>query len=175
MTTTSATTLARPLVPERREPLRLAPAWDAVSASPRPTAEAAPAGVCAPAPVAAVRLPGKRFDEVRASLRAAGFGVFDILAQDVGPVPTVLVLELPEDTDAVTRLLAVARPGVGRVLITRDRARLAGHALRPGLDEIVDAPVHPLHVTAAALRVSGTSEYRLARWSEQAFDDVALR
>jgi len=125
--------------------------------------------------VAALRLPGRRFDEVRVALREAGFGVLDILAQDVGPVPSVLILELPQDDDAVARLLSIARPGVGRVLITGDPARLAGHGLRPGLDEILDAPGHPLQVTAAALRVSGTSEYRLARWSESAFEDVALR
>jgi hypothetical protein len=110
---------------------------------------------------------------VRSVLRAAGFGVLDILAQDVGPVPSVLVLELPQDEEALGRLMAVARPGVGRVLITRDRASLVAHALRAGLDEIIDAPAHPLQVTAAALRVSGTSEYRYARWSESAFADLS--
>jgi len=112
---------------------------------------------------------------VRGALRDAGFGVLDILAQDVGPVPNVLILELPHDDEALGRLLSIARPGVGRVLITSNPTRLAGHTLRPGLDEIIDAPGHPLQVTAAALRVSGTSEYRLARWSEAAFEDVPLR
>lgn len=173
MTTTTAPRLAPTIPAVRPEPLRLAPAWDASQPTRRVGAPRAPAGTPAlGVPVAAVRLPGRRFDEVRAALRAGGFGVLDILAQDVGPVPNVLVLELPQEEEALARLMAVARPGVGRVLITRDRGSLAAHPLRPGLDEVIDAPPHPLQVTAAALRVSGTSEYRLARWSESAFEDV---
>lgn len=174
MTTTAATRLSPPVPAARREPLRLAPAWDVAPPVPAGSVSSVP-GTTAPAvPVAAVRLPGRRFDDVRAALRAGGFGVLDILAQDVGPVPNVLVLELPQDEESLARLMAVARPGVGRVLITRDRATLTRHSLRPGLDEVIDAPAHPLQVTAAALRVSGTSEYRLARWSESAFEDVSV-
>lgn len=172
MSTTPAEALSTLDVPARREPLRLAPAWDPAAPTP-PSRGAAPVTASAPSlPVAAVRLPGSGFDEACAALRSAGFGVLDILAQDVGPVPSVLVFELPDDDEALARLLAVARPAVGRVLITRDRNRLAGHTLRPGADEVVDAPVHPLQVAAAALRVSGTPEHRLARWSEAAFADL---
>jgi hypothetical protein len=175
VTTTSATRLSPTLSAARSEPLRLAPAWDAAAASPGAGSAHPHGGAPATAvPVAAVRLPGRRFDEVRSALRAAGFGVLDILAQDVGPVPSVLVLEVPQDEEALARLMAVARPGVGRVLITRDRGGLPPHTLRPGLDEVIDAPPHPLQVAAAALRVSGTSEYRLARWSEAAFEDVPV-
>ena len=174
MTGTPVTTLTPSLVPTSRKPLSLAPPWKAPAPSREPS-RGAPAGTpSAPEPVAAVRLPGRRFDDVRAALRDAGFAVLDIFTQDVGPVPNVLVLELPQDDEALTRLLAVARPGVGRVLITRERQQLAAQTLRPGCDEVLDAPAHPLQVAAAALRVSGTSEYRLALWSESAFEDVLL-
>lgn len=126
-------------------------------------------------PVAAVRLPGGGLDEIRDGLREAGFSVLDILAQDSGPAPLVLVLELPGDVEGDARILGAGANGPGRVLVSADRARLASAGLRPGLDEVVDAGCHPLQVAAAALRVSGAPEWQLARWSETAFAELPHR
>jgi len=112
---------------------------------------------------------------VAEGLSDAGFGVLDILAQETGPAPLVLVLELPTDKEATTRLLAAGSRGPGRVLLVDDRARLDGARLRPGLDSVAEFPCHPLQVAAAALRVSGAPEWRLARWSESVFDALPMR
>ncbi len=155
------------------------------SATPLPFVPAARAGVRLPAqqgsgtgtgrPVAAVRLPRSIISDARQALRDAGFGVLDILTAEVGPTPSVLVLGLPDDHDAADRLLAAGRTGPGRVLLVGDRARLAGAALRPGQDEIVDLPCHPLQVAAAALRVSGAAAGELSSWAESVFAALPAR
>ena len=146
---------ARPSVPAQRSPWSLRPA------------EARP--------VAAVRLPGRDFSDLAEGLHDAGFAVLDILAHQKGPAPLVLVLELPPDEDAVARLLAAGSRGPARVLVVDDRERLAGVRLRGNLDAVVESPCHPLQVAAAALRVSGAPEWRLARWSESVFDALPAR
>ena len=146
---------ARPPVPTQRSPWSLRPA------------EARP--------VAAVRLPGRDFSDLAEGLNDAGFSVLDILAQQKGPAPLVLVLELPPDEDAVARLLAAGSRGPARVLVVDDRERLAGVRLRGNLDAVVESPCHPLQVAAAALRVSGAPDWRLARWSESIFDALPAR
>jgi hypothetical protein len=145
----------RPSVPAQRSPWSLRPA------------EARP--------VAAVRLPGRDFSDLAEGLHEAGFAVLDILAHETGPAPLVLVLELPSDDDTVARLLAAGSRGPARVLVVDDRARLAGARLRGNLDAVVESPCHPLQVAAAALRVSGAPEWRLARWSESVFDALPVR
>jgi hypothetical protein len=40
---------------------------------------------------------------------------------------------------------------------------------------VVESPCHPLQVAAAALRVSGAPEWRLARWGESVFDALPVR
>ena len=146
---------ARPPVPAQRSPWSLRPA------------EARP--------VAAVRLPGRDFSDLAEGLNDAGFSVLDILAHETGPAPLVLVLELPQDEDAVARLLAAGSRGPARVLVVDDRARIAGVRLRGNLDAVVESPCHPLQVAAAALRVSGAPKWRLARWSESVFDALTVR
>jgi hypothetical protein len=182
--TAPTSTLSRAFVPTSRAPLRAhqGPAGPNGSRAPRRAATRPATGHSAwgirPAeaqPVAAVRVPPGDLADLRDALAAAGFGVLDILAQDVGPAPTVLVLDLPDDADTAARLLAASATGPGRVLVTADPSRLAGVRLRAGLDEVVEAPCHPLQVTAAALRVSGTAEYQLARWSESVFRDLPAR
>ena len=146
---------ARPAVPAQRSPWSLRPA------------EARP--------VAAVRLPGRDFSDLAEGLHEAGFAVLDILAYEKGPAPLVLVLELPDDEEAVARLLAAGARGPARVLVVKDRERLAGVRLRGNLDAVVESPCHPLQVAAAALRVSGAPEWRLARWGESVFDALPVR
>jgi hypothetical protein len=146
---------ARPPVPAQRSPWSLRPA------------EARP--------VAAVRLPGRDFSDLAEGLHDAGFAVLDILAHEKGPAPLVLVLELPDDEDTVARLLTAGARGPARVLVIKDRERLAGVRLRGNLDAVVESPCHPLQVAAAALRVSGAPEWRLARWSESVFDALPVR
>ena len=146
---------AGPAVPAQRSPWSLRPA------------EARP--------VAAVRLPGRDFSDLAEGLHEAGFAVLDILAHEKGPAPLVLVLELPDDEDAVARLLAAGGRGPARVLMVKDRERLAGVRLRGNLDAVVESPCHPLQVAAAALRVSGAPEWRLARWGESVFDALPAR
>ena len=146
---------ARPAVPAQRSPWSLRPA------------EARP--------VAAVRLPGRDFSDLAEGLHEAGFAVLDILAHEKGPAPLVLVLELPDDEEAVARLLAAGARGPARVLVVKDRERLAGVRLRGNLDAVVESPCHPLQVAAAALRVSGAPEWRLARWGESVFDALPVR
>jgi len=146
---------ARPVVPAQRSPWALRPA------------EARP--------VAAVRLPGRDFSDLAEGLQEAGFAVLDILAHEKGPAPLVLVLELPDDEDAVARLLTAGARGPARVLVVNDRERLAGTRLRGNLDAVVESPCHPLQVAAAALRVSGAPEWRLARWGESVFDALPPR
>lgn len=126
-------------------------------------------------PVAAVRLPGRDFSDLAEGLNEAGFSVLDILAHETGPAPLVLVLELPPDEEAVARLLAAGSRGPARVLVVDDRERIAGVRLRGNLDAVVESPCHPLQVAAAALRVSGAPEWRLARWSESVFDALPVR
>jgi hypothetical protein len=126
-------------------------------------------------PVAAVRLPERDFSDLAEGLNEAGFSVLDILAHETGPAPLVLVLALPDDDEAVGRLLAAGSRGPARVLIVADRERLAGIRLRGNLDAVVESPCHPLQVAAAALRVSGAPEWRLARWSESVFDALPHR
>jgi hypothetical protein len=125
--------------------------------------------------VAAVRLPRRIFSDVRDGLREAGFAVLDILAQETGPAPLVLVLALPAEREPATRLLAAGASGPARVLIVEDREQLAGARLRPGIDEVVEDPCHPLQVAAAALRVSGAPERQLGHWSETVFAGVSSR
>jgi hypothetical protein len=126
-------------------------------------------------PVAAVRLPRRSFSDVRDGLRDAGFAVLDILAQETGPAPLVLVLALPPEREPADRLLAAGAGGPARVLIVEDREQLAGARLRPGVDEVVEDPCHPLQVAAAALRVSGAPEHQLGHWSESVFARVSAR
>ena len=126
-------------------------------------------------PVAALRLAGRNFSDVAEGLAEAGFSVLDILAHDSGPAPLVLVLELPTDAEGLERVLAAGARGPGRVLIVDDRGQLEGARLRPGLDAVVESPCHPLQVAAAALRVSGAPEWRLARWGESVFDALPVR
>jgi hypothetical protein len=126
-------------------------------------------------PVAAVRLPGRDFSDLAEGLQEAGFAVLDILAHEKGPAPLVLVLELPDDEDTVTRLLTAGARGPARVLVVKDRERLAGVRLRGNLDAVVESPCHPLQVAATALRVSGAPEWRLARWGESVFDALPAR
>jgi hypothetical protein len=85
------------------------------------------------------------------------------------------VLELPADEEAAARLLAAGSRGPARVLIINDRERLAGIRLRARTDTVVESPCHPLQVAAAALRVSGAPEWRLARWGESLFDALPIR
>jgi hypothetical protein len=146
---------ARPPVPAQRSPWSLRPA------------EARP--------VAAVRLPGRDFSDLAEGLNDAGFSVLDILAHQTGPAPLVLVLALPAEEEAAARLLAAGSRGPARVLVVDDRERIAGVRLRSNLDAVVEAPCHPLQVAAAALRVSGAPEWRLARWSESVFDALPAR
>lgn len=165
----------RAFLPASPDPAGRAPAGRAPAR--RTVAQQSPWGL-RPAdgrPVAAVRLPGGGLDEIREGLREAGFSVLDILSQDSGPAPLVLVLELPSDAEGEARLLGAGATGPGRVLVSADRARLAGAGLRPGLDEVVDPGCHPLQVAAAALRVSGAPEWQLARWSEASFADLPGR
>ena len=162
MTVEPSTFVAAPFAPARRTP----------SASPRRSPWS-----LRPAesrPVAAVRLPGRDFGDVAEGLHEAGFAVLDILTHESGPTPLVLVLQLPADAEAVHRLLAASR-GPGRVLLVDDRDVLKGARLRAGLDAIVESPCHPLQVAAAALRVSGAPEWRLARWSESVFATLPVR
>ena len=126
-------------------------------------------------PVAALRLPGRDYCDMAEGLHEAGFAVLDILAHSSGPAPLVLVLQLPADEEAVARLLAASSGGPGRVLIVEDRVRLAGNRLRAGVDAVVESPCHPLQVAAAALRVSGAPDWRLARWSETVFEALPAR
>ena len=146
---------ARPAVPAPRSPWSLRPA------------EARP--------VAAVRLPGRDFSDLAEGLNDAGFSVLDILAHQTGPAPLVLVLALPPEEEAAARLLAAGSRGPARVLVVDDRERIAGVRLRANLDAVVESPCHPLQVAAAALRVSGAPEWRLARWSESLFDALPAR
>jgi hypothetical protein len=145
----------RPAVPAPRSPWSLRPA------------EARP--------VAAVRLPGRDFSDLAEGLHDAGFAVLDILSHEKGPAPLVLVLELPDNEEAVARLLTAGARGPARVLVVKDRERLAGVRLRGNLDAVVESPCHPLQVAAAALRVSGAPEWRLARWGESVFDALPIR
>jgi hypothetical protein len=126
-------------------------------------------------PVAAVRLPGRDFSDLAEGLNDAGFSVLDILAHQTGPAPLVLVLALPAEEDAAARLLAAGSRGPARVLVVDDREQVAGVRLRAHVDAVVESPFHPLQVAAAALRVSGAPEWRLARWSESVFDALPVR
>jgi hypothetical protein len=125
-------------------------------------------------PVAAVRLPESTFAEVAIALRGAGFTVIDIGAQEVGPRPQVLVLDVPDDDDAARRLLATAPPGgAGRVLVKQGAAGPTADQVVAGRDEVVDAPSHPLQVAAAALRVGRKHDHVFSTWARRVFDDVA--
>ena len=162
MTVEPSTVVASPFVPTSRSPstTRRRSPWSLQPAESRP--------------VAAVRLPGRDFGDVAEGLHEAGFAVLDILAHETGPTPLVLVLQLPADAEAVRRLLAASR-GTGRVLLVEDRDLVKGARLRAGLDAVVESPCHPLQVAAAALRVSGAPEWRLARWSESVFETLPVR
>ena len=126
-------------------------------------------------PVAAVRLPGRRFTAAREALRDAGFEVHDILRRETGPAPCVLVLELPASAEVAARLLEAGARGPGRVLLVTDRGQVPPAARRPGLDEVVERDCHPLQVAGAALRVSGAPEPMVARWCEAAFEGLPAR
>lgn len=119
--------------------------------------------------VAAVRVSERLFPRVAASLRDAGFAVLDIAAHPVGPRPSVVVVELPEDDAARRRLLATKAAGAGRIFLD-PRPAEASPSVLPGGDEVVQAPFHPLQVAAAALRVSRAEQRTLADWARQAFD-----
>jgi hypothetical protein len=125
--------------------------------------------------VAAVRVVGSAFSDVRDGLREAGFAVLDILSRETGPAPLVLVLQVPQDAELAQRLLAAGGNGPARVLIVEDREQLAGARLRAGVDEVLDGACHPLQVAASALRVSGAPEWQLAHWSEAVFAGVPSR
>jgi hypothetical protein len=126
-------------------------------------------------PVAAVRVVGSAFSDVRDGLREAGFAVLDILSRETGPAPLVLVLEVPQNDELAERLLAAGANGPARVLIVEDRDQLSGARLRAGVDEVLEGPFHPLQVAASALRVSGAPEWQLAHWSEAVFAGVSSR
>lgn len=125
----------------------------------------------APAPVAALRLPGHVFRAVAPLLEDAGLDVLDITAHERGPRPQLIVLELPDDEQVGRRLLAPPPGGPGRLFLAAGEIGDWATLQWPG-DEIVRSPFHRLQVVAAALRVGRLPAEAVAGWSERAFDDV---
>lgn len=145
-----------------------------VSAAERLRARPAEPEAEAARPLAALRLSGADLRAVADGLRSAGFDVLDIRAHPVGPVPTVLVLELPPEESVRRRLLEVSADGPGRILVGPRLDEVEVKGLRPGLDLLVQPPFHPLQVAAAALRTAAASPRDVGAFAGRAFEDLPV-